>query len=328
LLHRFHSRNALVIRLKKKVNESKSGNDKKGGGPKPPQKPGEKKPEEMAKDTTQTKEKVNYAKIIGNGFLKLLMSFKRASLSYTEGNGIFMPGFLPQPGMVGNNWSSDAPGLGFVFGSQADLRYEAVAQGWLTTDTLLNTAYITKYTQQISFRGSIEPVPDFKVEITADRTYSLNHQEYFKADANGQFKSFSPVEQGSFNISFFSWPTAWAKDNDKDESPNFIQLKDNRLTIAERLARSNPNWNEQYEYDSVTQMNFPVGYGPTQQDVLTYSFLTAYSGKDPGSYTLEMMPKIPKLNWRVTYNGLSKVEIFKKYLRNVTITHGYKSTSG
>ncbi len=310
----------------KKVNESKSGKGK-GAGPKPPQKnPLEKKPNEIASDTTQTKEKVNYAKIIGNGFLKLLMSFKRASLSYTEGNGTFIPGFIPQPGFIGNNWSKNAPGLGFIFGSQKDLRYEADEKEWLTTDTLLNTAYFTKYTQQIAFRGTIEPVPDFKIELTADRTYSLNHQEYFKADANGEFQAFSPIDQGNFNISFFTWPTAWKKDNDKDESPNFMQLKDNRLAIAERLARDNPNWNGQYIYDSVTRMNFPAGYGPTQQDVLTYSFLAAYSGKDAANYTLELMPKIPKLNWRITYNGLSKVELFKKFLKNVTITHGYKST--
>jgi cell surface protein SprA len=31
------------------------------------------------------------------------------------------------------------------------------------------------------------------------------------------------------------------------------------------------------------------------------------------------------LNWRVTYNGLSRVEPFKKFLRNLTITHGYRS---
>ena len=304
----------------KKVNES----SKKGGArmPDPKANPKQKPEDKAAADTTKTKPKTNYAKIVGNGVLKLLMSFKRASLSYTEGNGIYMPGFKPQPGLVGNDWGLDAPGLGFVFGSQEDIRYKAVQNGWLTTDTLLNSAYMTKFNQQLSFRGSIEPIADFKIELTADRTYSENHQEYFKSDANGDFNSFSPVDQGSFSMSIITWKTAWVKDNDKDENQNFENLKENRLRIAQRLAEENPN----YSGNIVDSTGFPEGYGPTQQNVLLYSFLSAYTGKDAGVYTLDAMPNIPQLNWRITYNGLSKIPTFKKFLRNVTITHGYRST--
>lgn len=303
----------------KKVNENKKGGARMPD-PKAKQKP---TPEDKAvADTTKTKPKTNYAKIVGNGVLKLLMSFKRASLSYTEGNGIYMPGFKPQPGLVGNNWGLDAPGLGFVFGSQEDIRYKAVQNGWLTTDTLLNTAYMTKFNQQLSFRGSIEPIADFKIELTADRTYSENHQEYFKSDANGDFSSFSPVDQGSFSMSIITWKTAWTKDNDKDENQNFENLKESRLRIAQRLAENNPN----YSGNIVDSTGFPEGYGPTQQNVLLFSFLSAYTGKDAGVYTLNAMPSIPQLNWRITYNGLSKIPALKKYLRSVTITHGYRST--
>ena len=126
-------------------------------------------------------------------------------------------------------------------------------------------------------------------------------------------------------MSFFSWGTAWVKDNDKDQNENFIKLKDNRQEVAYRLAAENPNYNGQIVVDSVTGQFYPEGYGPTQQDVLLYSFLAAYSGKSAGGYSLNPMPDIPMLNWRVTYNGLSRVEPFKKFLRNLTITHGYRS---
>jgi cell surface protein SprA len=302
-----------------KVNQGKGAQRNQRAAPRQPNQ----KPLSMEPDTTKPKK--DYFKIVGNGFLKILMSFKRASLSYTEGNGIYMPGFIPEPSLIGNNWDMNAPGLGFVFGSQADIRGEAVRNGWLTTDTLLNSAYITKYNNQLNFRGTIEPFQDFKIELSADRTYSISHQEYFKADANGDFSSFSPVEQGSFSMSFFSWNTAWAKDNDKDQNVNFMKLKENRLEIANRLAAENPNYNNQTVVDSVTGQIYPQGYGPTQQDVLLYSFLAAYSGKSAGGYDLNPMPDIPMLNWRVTYNGLSRVEPFKKFLRNLTITHGYRS---
>ncbi len=303
-----------------KVNK---GNNTRGRRqtPRPPQRKPE---EEKANDTV--KEKKNYFKIVGNGILKLMMSFKRASLSYSQGNGTYLPGFIPEAGYVGNNWSQNAPGLEFAFGGQRDIRGDAVRNGWITSDTLLNTAYATKFNEQINFRGTIEPFKDFKIELTADRTFSLNHQEYFKADANGDFSTFSPVEQGSFSISVFTWSTAWTKDNDQDKNPNFENLKKSRLEIANRLADENPNFSGNYLFDSIAGDYFPEGYNSTQQDVLLYSFLSAYTGTSPGSYNLNPMPKIPALNWRITYNGLSRIEPFKKFLRNLTITHGYRST--
>lgn len=300
---------------------------KKANEPPRPQRPGgmprpqtPQRPEQQVQDTVP-KPRVDYLKIATNTVLRLITSFKRASLAYTQGNGIFMPGFIPEAGIVGNNWDMDAPGYGFILGSQRDIRGDAVMNGWLTDDTLLNQAYATRYNEQINFRGTIEPFRDFKIELSADRSYSLNHQEYFKADADGNFQSFSPTNQGSFSMSFFAWPTAWVQDNDRDENENFEQLKDNRREIAFRLANENPNWSGA----TVDSTGFPEGYGPSQQDVILFSFLSAYSGRDPGGYQLEAMPQIPMLNWRVTYNGLARLEPFSKYLRNFTITHGYRT---
>jgi cell surface protein SprA len=301
---------------------------KKANEPRRPARPGAmgrpqapQREQEQAKDTVP-KQRPEYFKIAANTVLRLITSFKRASLSYSQGNGIFLPGFIPEPSLLGNDWDRGAPGYGFILGSQRDIRGDAVANGWLSADTLLNQAYITRFNEQINFRGTIEPFPDFKIELSADRSYSLNHQEYFKADANGDFQSFSPTDQGNFSMSFFAWPTAWVKDDDKDKNANFEQMKDNRIEIAKRLAEENPNWT-----GNVTDSTgFPEGYGPTQQDVILFSFLSAYSGKNAGSYLLDAMPQIPHLNWRVTYNGLSRIEPFNKFLRNFTITHGYRTT--
>jgi cell surface protein SprA len=301
----------------KKAKESGRNKGRQAGPRTPPQR----KPDPAA-DTTQTKPKKNYFKIVGNGFLKILMGVKRVSLSYNQGNGTYLPGFRPEPGIIGNNWGADAPGLGFVFGSQKDIRGKAVQNEWISTDTLLNTAYVNKFNEQINFRATVEPFRDFKIEITADRSFSLVHQEYFKADANGDFFKFSPTEQGNFSMSFFAWRTAWVKDDDQNINGNFQTLKDNRQVVAFRLAEENPNWSGIV----VDSTGYPEGYGPTQQDVLLYSFMSAYSGKDIATYALEAMPNVPHLNWRVTYNGLSKIDFLKKYLRNVTLTHGYRST--
>lgn len=314
--------NFSLDRLYDKVPLFKNANQpKRPAGPGGMPRPGSPQPEKKAESDTIPKVRPDYFKIAGNTLIKLITSFKRASLSYAQGNGIFMPGFMPEAGLIGNNWDLNAPGPAFVFGSQRDIRQDAVRNGWLTSDTLLNTAYVTKFNEQINFRGTIEPFQDFKIEISADRTFSLNHQEYFKADPNGRFSSFSPTEQGSFSMSFFSWNTAWVKDNEKDQNANFEQLKENRIDVARRLAKENPNWNGQF----VDSTGFPSGYGPTQQDVILFSFLSAYSGKSANSYSLEVMPKIPQLNWRVTYNGLARLEPFSKFLRSLTLTHGYRT---
>ncbi len=268
------------------------------------------------------KPKKNYLKIIGNYTLGVLMSVKDANLTYSRSNGIMLPGFTPEPGPLGNNWSMNAPGLGFIFGSQKDITRPAASSGWLTTDTLLNNPYITRETENLTFRSSLEPVRNLKIDVTADRAYSTTFQGYFKADGQGQFPNVptSSQERGNFSMSYFMWPTAFKKDNKDNVSPVFEQMLSYRITFAERLARENPN------SVGVDSLGFPNGYGPTQPQVLMASFLAAYSGKDPNKLKFNAFPKIPYPNWRITYNASQGIEILRKYFRSFNISHAYRSS--
>jgi cell surface protein SprA len=60
--------------------------------------------------------------------------------------------------------------------------------------------------------------------------------------------------------------------------------------------------------------------------VLIPSFLAAYSGANPSNSTLSTFPKLPKMNWRMTYDGLSKIEKMKKYFKSFTLSSAYRST--
>jgi cell surface protein SprA len=73
-------------------------------------------------------------------------------------------------------------------------------------------------------------------------------------------------------------------------------------------------------------LGFPVGYGATDQEVLNTAFLAAYSGRNPSKIGLTQFPSIPLPNWRITYDGLTKIRVIKKYLRTFTLTHAYSST--
>ena len=297
-------------------------------------------------DSTETKPKINYFKIIAENTLKILMGVKKAAITYDETGGTYIPGFLPQPKYFGSNFkytpdtsifnrvntfedgypTSLAPGLGFVFGDQRDLRNDAFRYGWLTPDTLLNQAYSTKKTNNLTIRVSIEPIPDFKIDITADRAFSKNHQEYYRADSIGNFHSFSPMEGGSYSSSIITWRTAFSSDGENNLSGNFENFKNNRSEIAERLARENPNWNGNFYRDSLDPTNmYPEGYGPNSQEVLLHSFKAAYTGSSVQNAGLDFFQKIPMPNWRLTYTGLTNIAYLKERFRKISISHVYRS---
>ena len=289
-------------------------------GKKPPPKKKKSIKDDLQKDSAA--EKISLSKQIIDNTLKFLMGVKNASINYSETNGTLLPGFMPSPVALGQDWNIMAPGTGFVFGSQQDIRGNASANGWITRDTLLNTAFLTNQTKTLSARSTIEPIEGLKFELTANRNESVSRNEFFKADKDGHFASFSPMETGNFSISYINWNTAWASDNKTTySSPNFDQFKENRLIIAKRLAAANPNWNGQLD-----SAGFPVGYGATSQNVLIPAFLAAYTGKNAGVFSLNPFPKVPMPNWRITYDGLTKIPFIEKYFKTARLSHSYHST--
>jgi cell surface protein SprA len=272
-------------------------------------------------DTTETKPKVNYFKVVGESIIRILISIKDVSLTYTENNATSLPGYLPEPDFLGMRWPDMTPGWGFVFGGQADIRSKAVTNRWLTSDTLLNNPYLTRAAREFTYRSNVELFKDFRIEITGNWSKNFNHEEYFKAAADGTFESYSPIDRGNFSMSYWMWKTSFEKDEGGNISPTFQKFLDNRLEVAFRLANENPNWNGQIT-DST---GFPVGYGPSSVQVLTPAFLAAYSDVATSKIFLNPFPTIPYPNWRLTYNGLNKVAFFKKFLKNINITHAYRS---
>jgi cell surface protein SprA len=113
-------------------------------------------------------------------------------------------------------------------------------------------------------------------------------------------------------------------DYDTSISSSFEKMKSYRLDIANRLAVSNPN-SIGTVYDSVTQDYYPTGYGPASQDVLLPSFLAAYTNQNPSNVYLGYFPKIPMPNWKITYDGLTKIKFVAKFLKSAILSHSYRS---
>ncbi|MEI7490679.1 MAG: cell surface protein SprA [Bacteroidota bacterium] len=305
----------------KKINagNQKNPRNEKGG----PGKLTDKNAKTASQDTLKgQKPKKDIGKMILDGTLRVLMAVRSAKFQYSQSSGIQLPGFYPRPEALGNNWSQNAPGLGFVFGDQKDIRQKAGERGWITMDTMLNTAYINKFTENFTASVSVEPFKDLRIELNAVKNYSTTRQEYYKwSPALDGFYPFSPTQMGTFTMSTIMIATAFDKQDKFGVSPAFEKLKQIRKVIADRYAAQNPN-----SKGVVDSTGFPVGYSPVDQDVLTTAFLAAYKGSNPSKINLTAFPSIPLPNWRLTYDGLAKLPWIKTFMRTVTVTHAYICT--
>src|SRR5660397_92328 len=124
--------------------------------------------------------------------------------------------YLPEPALFGAGkytpdanlfnreiGSSFAPGMPFLFGWQNnDFAQNAATNGWITTDSTLNRPFVVTQSERINFRATIEPFPDLRIDVTADRTYANNITEFYNYDNNsGDFNANSYSESGNFSMS-------------------------------------------------------------------------------------------------------------------------------
>ena len=274
------------------------------------------------------KPKVNYAKIVGEGIVKTLLMFKKASLTYSSGYGMLLPGFMPEPDLMGINFATSSPGIGFVFGDQRDIKMDAANNGWLTQDTILNNPYIRKSTESLSYKVTAEILSAIRIDIDGDRIFASNYRSYFRNTdmENPLFQEFTPMEGGNFSISYSIISTSFAKTDTSNVSQTFSNFLSSRQDIAYRLAEANKDWDGVEVYDSLAGGMFPRGYTSTSQSVMYYSFLSAYSGQNSSKINISNpFPTIPIPNWRITFNGLTNIKAVGKLFRSVNITHGYRS---
>jgi cell surface protein SprA len=261
---------------------------------------------------------------IAKGFLRALMLVRDASITYNRSESMTLPGFMPEPDLFGNDLRLAAPGFGFVFGSQKDIRAHAADMGWLSEDSLLNTPFSRTFTQTINARATVEPFNDFRITVSLDYGQSENHSSYYKYNnSTGSFRETNPMMGGNYRISTILLATAFAKSDEHDGSAVFDKFLDNRLIIARRLAGENKHGEV---LDTLTGQMFPLGYKSNQQEVMLLAFLAAYSGTDANKIKLSPMGRFPLPNWNLNYNGLTKIRAMRKIFKNFTLSHAYTSS--
>lgn len=278
-----------------------------------------------------------FVQIIDNTF-RVLMGVKNVSLSYTGNDGTILPGYKPTTKFLGQRdlVGGLAPGLPFAFGAQ-DENFGINAgnlHDWLSKDTSLMTPFIMTHTENWNFRATVEPINNMRIDITANKSKSNNLSEniyYFPED--GGYRKENAIYTGNFSMTYITWGTAFekVKSDEGYASETFQNFKDYRYTIAQRLAYERIDGMEpgSPDYDPFVNSDstgFPDGYSRSSQDVLIPAFLAAYGNKSPDRVSLSTMPRIPLPNWRINYDGLAKLDFFKKYFRTFTVSHAYRSS--
>ncbi len=252
-----------------------------------------------------------------NTAVDIVTMVKRLNVNYNETNGTVLPGYTQSVGFIG----STRPTVGFVFGSQADVRFEAARNGWLTGFDGFNEQFIRRTNRQLNITATAQPVQDLTIDLVADRQFSDSYQENYEIDFSTPevYQSLTPNNFGNFSISTMMIGTAFGK-SDEFDSDTFEKFKENRLTIANRLVSDRGQ-----TVTDVDEDGFPEQYGKTSQDVLLPAFFAAYTGQNVDRVNLDIFREIPIPNWNIKYTGLMRNKWFKKKFKRFSVQHGYRA---
>lgn len=244
-----------------------------------------------------------------------LSMFRDLNAAYTRVEGTFLPGYLGQTDLMGHDFSLGAPGIGFILGSQQDIRFKAMQNGWISTDSLQTQLYARTLREDLSLRAVFQLFRDMRMELTATRirNQQFNAQIIYSEDRK-VYESLAPFVSGDYSISYFSLPSSF-----KRNLSLFKRFQENRPMISTRLGQQNAN-------SQGINGAYADGYDADAQEVLVGSFLATYSNRDPNRQSLDAFPKIPIPNWRLNYTGLHRLPLFEEIFASCELNHSYRSS--
>lgn len=268
---------------------------------------------------------------------RLVTMLKRVTVNYSENSGTILPGFMDSTQFLGVNSRSGNNWYDFAFGAQPDREWfdRQAALQRISRDSLMNGQLQQSFAKNYSIQATLEPIPDLRVDLTWNMQFSKNYSETFKYDTAGpnpsDYQHYNPYSMGTFSISYIGIKTLFSSSNANELSPEYLEFLNNRTIISRRLGSINPYTAGLPDPDDP---EYTKGYTRYAQDVLIPAFLAAYTGRDANTIPLveSTNPSIrsnpfknylPMPNWRLVYNGLTKLPLFSEYLSNFSISHMY-----
>ncbi len=267
--------------------------------------------------------------------LRFLMMPRNFSFRWKRTQTLTLPQFSPQIGDIfgqSTHYDALAPGLGFAFGFE-DESYisKAKERGWLMCDENQTTPAISSRTKEFSFEFTLEPISGLKITLTSNLTDNRTSQYQF------MYENCPTTYSGSYTRTHWAIGTAFEKVSASDSynSATFNKFIDYIDIMADR-------YNNKYIGTSYPESGFIKGTteagqpfsketgvaSSTSSDVLIPAFLAAYSKRDPNKINMNPFPGLGEMrpNWKVTYDGLSRIPWIKEKFKSVTLTHAYQCT--
>lgn len=268
---------------------------------------------------------------VGENTVRFILGIKNVNVSFSRTGSTMLPGYIPETYMLGFDMGNfyGAPGWPFVLGWQDDnILYNAHDNNWLTQNETFSSPTVFAINETFNYRTTFEPFKGFRLDITGMRTHShTTEQDYFNYKDNPFGNKY---RGGNFSISTITIGSAFEKvDNTNNwQSAIYDKFRDHRIIMSKRLGNQKLNEQPGY-YQSATQTGQPGysdGYGADASEVLMYAFQSAYTDRDPETMPLDMFSWLALPNWKLTFDGLSKINFVQKFLKTLTLTHSYKST--
>ena len=265
---------------------------------------------------------------------RFLMMVRRVNIQYSLIDGMMLSGYAPEVGdMFGQRRTGTlAPGLGFAFGAvRRSFIDEADERGWLVKNENMTTPAMINSAKNLTIRANLEPLAGLNIDLNANRVDTRSTDIYYMQDG-------MPEQMGgSFTMTTIALGSAFGGSgnaNNGYSSKAFDKFIAHRSVIAQRLM-------DTYSGTVYPSSGFMAGhalagkpYDPAvgggvslnSMEVLVPAFLAAYTGKDPNKVGLSAFPSVKSLlpNWRVTYDGLIRIPVIRKYFKSMMLSHQYR----
>lgn len=265
---------------------------------------------------------------------RFLMMLRRVNVQYSKSDGMMLPGYLPEVGDIfGQKRTGNlAPGLGFAFGSVSrDFIDEAWEKGWLVNGTDNVTPAMMDQSTTLNLRASLEPLPGLKIDLTGNRVVTQATEIQY------MYSGMPEQQTGSYSMTMVALGSLSGSGNAQNgyASKSFDKFLEHRDIIANRLqsAYNNASYPNSgfLENSSIAGMAYNQELGSVSRnsaDVLIPAFLSAYTGQDPKRVSFSPFPALKSLfpNWKITYDGLTRIPLVKKYFKSMTLNHQYRCT--
>ncbi len=280
------------------------------------------------KDDRSSRKKQRKASVFEKIFVRPLLSLRQIKANYSEDLQTVIPGFTEVPKFMGIAGSNQ--GLGFALGLQPDINkenpnnYLRKIEEDITLSRLQNLQVLQSSVQNYEANIELEPWKYLRIDVDFKKRYSTKYSEYFiNIDPTGDraaadFQQLTGRSVGSYEVTYGALGTLF----DSDLLGLFQRFENYRRILSARLSDTG--------LPHAINAGYAQGYGPKQIDVLLPAFLAAYTDQDPNTIELDITEQVkgrgslPKPNWNLTYDGLSKIPFFKKVFSSFSVKHAYK----